>query len=138
MSAGAPGIEIEHHHGGTFDVVLARERSVQLEIGEVRRPNQCRQILRETIIHHAIVAFAPHFGRLHPFRSMRRTILFVKKFAFHAVGIALHGERPIFEMRQEDWRDADVVIDYLAFGESDLRIKHLVQVRHLNLAVFDD
>ena len=111
---------------------------MQFEIGEVRRPDQRRQILREAIIHHPIVAFAPDFGRLHPFRPMRRAILLVKELAFHAVGVTLHGKRPVFEMRQEDWRDADVVIDYLAFGESDLRIKHLVQVRNLNLAVFDD
>jgi hypothetical protein len=69
---------------------------------------------------------------------MRGAILLVKKLAVDAVGVAFHRERPIFEMRQEDRRDADVVIDYVAFGESDLRIKHLVQVRYLNLAVFDD
>ena len=94
--------------------------------------------LRETIVHDPLIAFAPHFCCLHPFRAMRRTVLFVEKFAFHAIGISLHGERPIFQMRQKHRRDADVVIDHLSFGESDFRIKHLVQVRYLNLALFYD
>ena len=29
-------------------------------------------------------------------------------------------------MRQKDWRDPDVVIDHLAFGEPDFRVKNLV------------
>src|SRR6266550_1527252 len=40
-------------------------------------------------------------------------------------------------MCQEDWRDANIVIDYLPFGESGLRIKHFVEVRYLNLAISD-
>jgi hypothetical protein len=40
-------------------------------------------------------------------------------------------------MWQEDWRDANIVIDYLPFGESGLRIKKLVQIRYVNLAIFD-
>ena len=69
---------------------------------------------------------------------MRRTVLFVKEFAFHAIRIALHGERPVSQVRQEHRRDSNVVIDYLPFGESDLRVKNLFQVRHLDFAVFDD
>src|SRR5439155_23396280 len=41
-------------------------------------------------------------------------------------------------MWQECWREANIVIDYLSLGESDLRIKNLVQVRNLNLAISDD
>jgi hypothetical protein len=41
-------------------------------------------------------------------------------------------------MWQEYWRDANIVIDDLSLGESGLRIKNLVQVRYLNLAISDD
>jgi hypothetical protein len=41
-------------------------------------------------------------------------------------------------MWQKDWRDADEVIDHLPFREPDFRIEHLLEIRHLNLAVFDD
>ena len=67
---------------------------------------------------------------------MRRTVLFIKKFAFHSIGIALHSERPIFQVRQKHRGHANVVIDYLPFGETDFRIKHFVQVGDLNLALF--
>ena len=33
-------IEIKHHHGGLRDVAFARQRGVQFEIGQVRRPDE--------------------------------------------------------------------------------------------------
>src|SRR5437868_9647238 len=69
---------------------------------------------------------------------MRRTIFFVKEFRIHSVGITLHRQRSIAKMRQKDWRDPDVVIDHLAFGEPDFRVKNLVQVRKPELFSFDD
>src|SRR5438105_6797034 len=41
-------------------------------------------------------------------------------------------------MRQEHRRDLDVVIDDLALGEPDFRVKHLVQVRDRKLFPFDN
>ena len=41
-------------------------------------------------------------------------------------------------MRQKHRRDPDVVIDHLAFGEADFRIKNLVQVRNRELFSFND
>ncbi len=67
---------------------------------------------------------------LHPLRPMSRTIFFVKKFRFDAIRIALHGQRPILQMRQQHGRDPDVIIDHLALGEADLRIKDLVEIRN--------
>src|SRR5207302_729815 len=69
---------------------------------------------------------------------MRRTIFFVKEFCIHSVGITLHRQRSIAKMRQKDWRDPNVVIDHLAFGESDFRVKNLVQVRNRKPFSFDD
>ena len=111
---------------------------MQLEVGQVSSPNECGQIVHEAIVHNPLIAFAPHFCRLHPFWSMCRTVLFVKEFAFHAIRIALHGERSVFQVRQEHRRHANVVIDYLPFGETDFRVKHFVQVGDLNLALFDN
>ena len=41
-------------------------------------------------------------------------------------------------MRQQDRRDPDVIIDHLALGETDLRVKNLVQVRNRELFSFND
>ena len=131
-------VEIEHHHCRALDVALARERRVQLEVSEIRRPNERRQILGKAIIHHAVIALTPDPGCFHPLGPMHRTILFVEKLAFDTIGITFHGERPIFQMWQEHRRNTNVVVDYLSFCEPDLRIKHLVEIRDLNLAIFDD
>src|SRR5437899_5705845 len=41
-------------------------------------------------------------------------------------------------MRQKDWRNPDVVIDRLAFGEPDFGVKNFVQVRNREFFSFDD
>src|SRR5205807_6557378 len=41
-------------------------------------------------------------------------------------------------MGQEHRRDPDVIVDHLSFGERDLRIKYLVQVRDGKLFPFDN
>ena len=69
---------------------------------------------------------------------MRRAILFVEERLIHAVRVALHGERTIFQMREQDRRDPDVVIDELSLGEPGLRVQHLVQIRDRQFAALDD
>ena len=95
MSAGAPGIEIEHHHRWAFDVILARQGCVQLEIGQVRCPDERGQIVRETVMHDPLVAFAPHLCRLHPFWPMHGTVLLIEKLTLHPIWVAFHCERAI-------------------------------------------
>src|SRR2546429_7451374 len=69
---------------------------------------------------------------------MRWAIFFVKEFCIHSVGITLHRQGAIAKMRQKNGRDPDVVIDYLAFGEPDFRVKNFVQVRNRELFPFND
>ena len=69
---------------------------------------------------------------------MDRAIFFVEKLRLHSVRVTLHRERAIFQMRKKHRRDADVVIDYLAFGEAGLRIQDLVQIRNRELFSFND
>ena len=69
---------------------------------------------------------------------MTRAILFVEELAFDAIGIAFHSQRPVFQMRQKDGRDLDVVMNHLAFGEAGLRLKHLVEIRDREGATLDD
>src|SRR4029078_577352 len=89
-------------------------------------------------MHAPLVAFAPDLGRLYPFRPMRRAILLIEKLTFHAIWITFHRERAVLHVRPKHRRDADVVVNYLRFGETGLRVKHLVQVRYLKLPIVDD
>jgi hypothetical protein len=88
-------VEVKNHHRWTRYIIFARQRRVQLEVGEISSPYERWEIVSEAIMHYSLVAFAPHLGRLNPFGPMRWTILFVKKFALHAVRVPLHRERTI-------------------------------------------
>src|SRR4029453_4977862 len=89
-------------------------------------------------MHDSLVALAPHFCCLHPFRPMHGAVLFIEKLAFHAIWIALHCEGTVLQVRQKRRGNADVVVDHLRLGETRLRIKNLVQVRDLKLPIVDD
>src|SRR5215510_4941975 len=89
-------------------------------------------------MHDSLIALAPHFRGLNPFRPMHGTVLLVEKLTFHTIWIALHCEGTVLQVRQKHGGDADVVIDNLRLGETRLRIKHLVQVRYLKLPIVDD
>src|SRR5215213_1211486 len=75
--------------------------------------------------------------RAHPVRAVLRALLLVEELALHAVRIALHRQRPPFEVRQQRRRDARVVVDDLALREAGLRIEDLVQVRELERPAVD-
>ncbi len=132
------GVEIEHCHCGTFDFIFARKRCVQFEVRQVGGPDKRRKIVGKAVVHEPLIAFAPYLGRLHPLRPVRRTVLFVEKFAFDAIGIALHRERPILQVRQKHRRNANEVVYHLPFGKPDLGIKNLLQVRYRKLPTFKD
>ena len=40
------------------------------------------------------------------------------------------------QMRQQDGRDANVIVDHLSLGESGFGIEHLVEVRQLKVFAF--
>jgi hypothetical protein len=48
--------------------------------------------------------------------------------AINAIGIALEGKRAIGKVRQERGSNANVIIDYLAFGKASLGIEHFLQI----------
>src|SRR5205085_4477141 len=47
------------------------------------------------------------------------------------VGITLERKRSSAQVRQQQWSNADVVINHLALSEPNLRVHHFVQVREL-------
>ena len=110
---------------------------MQLKISKVGRPHQRRQILRHAIVHPLVIAPAPHARCLHPIGTMLRAILLVEKGTAHAVGIALHGQRPPAQVRQQHGRNAHVIVDHLPLIESRLGIQNLVQVRQLQVPALD-
>ncbi len=71
---------------------------------------------------------------------MHGRVLFEEIFLVNSLGIALHGERPSRQMRQQRGRNAGVEIHHLTFGETGGRIEDFFEIRELELAAlhFDD
>src|ERR1700744_5398013 len=69
------------------------QESMELQVRQVRRPNQ-----RCQAVHHAIMDFAAFFARyvrcLYPRWPMRWTLPFVKEKAFHAFRISFERDGP--------------------------------------------
>src|SRR6266478_4044794 len=76
------------------------------------------------------MALRPDGRRLNPFRPVRWAAFLVEKTTFHAIGVTLKRQWPVFQMRQENGRDADIIIDHLPFRETGLRIENLVPIRN--------
>src|SRR5207244_11737806 len=86
----------------------------------------------------SLVSVPPYLRGLHPVRPVRRAVLFIKKFAFHTVGISLQCQRAIFQVRQKQWGYANVIVNYLSLGEAGLWINDLVEVGYRQLLPFND
>jgi len=71
---------------GRATFFFSRQRGMQLQIGQVRRPHQGRQILRQAILHKTIIAFAPYLGRFDPFGAVRRAVFLIKELASTPLG----------------------------------------------------
>src|SRR6266852_5203966 len=89
---GWPGIEVEDHHGGRFDVRCERKRRMQLQRGQVGNPNQRWKIVRKNVIDGAAVALAPDRCRLYAIGTMHGRVLLEEVWMVHAFWITLHGE----------------------------------------------
>src|SRR5208283_493565 len=68
---------------------------------------------------------------------MLRAVLLVEVLGIHAIGIALHGERPAVQVRQQHGSNAHEIVDDLSLGEPGLGIEHLIEVRHLQVLALD-
>src|SRR5579863_4387638 len=110
---------------------------MKFDASEIRDPDKRGQIVRQNVIYIALIAFTPDRRGLYPVRTMFRRVLFEEEFFVHAFGIALQGERAFCKMRQQDRRDARVVVDHLSLGEPSCGVKYLVQVRQTQMFAVD-
>jgi hypothetical protein len=125
-------VEVERHERRSLHVRDLRQRRVQLEVGQVREPDDRRQVVADAEVDE--LRAHRHSLAPDPIGSMGRTLLLVEVPALDTVGIALERQRAIAQMRQQDRRDARVVLDDLALGEPRLGVHHLVQVREGELS----
>ena len=110
---------------------------MQLKIGQICRPDQCRNVLREAKMNVVIAPFTPDRRCSHPFWTMARAALLIKKFPVHALRIAFQSKRAFAQVRQKRGSNAHIVVNHLPLGESGCGIKHLVEIGKLQLLAFN-
>lgn len=77
---------------------------------------------------HRMIAAARDGKLFDPPRCEGGRVFFVKVLAADTVGKAFHGDRPIFDMRQDVWRYGSVKLNHLALGKMILRVHDLVEI----------
>lgn len=132
-----PRVEIENDHRGRPDIFLFGQERMKLEISEIRGPDNRRQIVRHTVMNLGIVAVGPDGRGLYPFGPVGGAAFLVEKTSGDAIGVTLKRERPVFEVGEQDGRDADVIIDDLALSETGFGIKNFIEIRNRNSLAFD-
>ena len=114
-----PRVEVEHHRRRPSHVACQRQRGVQLEVGQVRDPEQRGQVVHRQEVDVAAVAALLDCHGPHPVRPVLGRILLVEELAVHAVRVALHGQRPALRRwGRSTRRDRLVVGDHVALGET--------------------
>jgi hypothetical protein len=128
------GVEVEHESVRVLAGPVAAEpplRNVDLERGDLREPDESREIVDERIVVDVVgmLDAAP----LHPVRRSVVEVLLEEDLAgllgsADAVHPALPGRGTVFRVRDQHVRDARVVVDDLGLGRPGLRVQHLVEV----------
>jgi len=94
-----PGIQVESKDGGSGDGGGAVEEGVELEIGEIRGPDEGWEIVDDAIVDLLLAsALAGDGGGLDPVGAVGRALLLVEKEAVHALGVALERDGAVLEV----------------------------------------
>ena len=115
----------------------ARQPRMQFEVGELRQPDERRQVVHDEVVH---VPLRRCREEPHGLRERRQVVLptlLVEAPAVDAVRVACHRQRPVPQVRQQVRRDPRVVAEHVALRHRRaalrLRPEHLVHVRHGDL-----
>ena len=103
-------------------------RYVQLQRRQVGRPHQLGQVVDQRVRDDFALLAASAEGERRepdPIRGMAGDVLFEERTGADAVREAHEGHRPILDVRQQQRRDARVVVEDLTLGEPAARVEHL-------------
>ena len=124
-------VEVEDQQVGLADVGHPPHRDVQLEAGQVGRPDQRGQVVDDQVGDGAAArpgAVRLDRGGADPVRAVRGDVLLEEGLAVHPLGVALERQRAARDVRQQGRRDPLVVVEDFGLGEAAVRVEHLAQV----------
>ena len=110
---------------------------MDLEVGQICRPYERRQVVDQDIIDHRLAGAALYSVSLYPSGRKRWGVFFVEMLASNAIRIALKRNRSIFDVRQYVGCDPAIEIDYLTLSKAGFGIKYFVNVRKSEFFVAD-
>ena len=128
---GLPRVEVEDQQVGAADVGHPPHRDVQLQAGQVGRPDERGQVVHHQVGDHG--AAGPGTGRVDPGGAdpvgpVLGDVLVEEGLAVDAVGVTLEGQRAARQVRQRRGRHPLVIVEHLGLGEPGRRVQHLGQV----------
>src|SRR5512138_2275313 len=95
-------------HGGGGELFLVMEYVGGEPLSDVLAREKRLDSVHDAVIHRS--ALAAHALRGHPLRPMGRTLLFVKVFSLHTLGVPFQRERPVVQVGQKRGSDAMVIV----------------------------
>src|SRR5207237_3723498 len=134
--AGA-GIEIEVYIVRSIHVVTRGVPLIQIDAAEIDDPQECGFVLDHWKVDHVPAAVIDP-ADLDPRRAWRRSALHEEERAGGAVRIPLHHHRAVADVRQERAGDVGVVLEKIAFRDTEIGPENLSQVGEANFPALDD
>jgi hypothetical protein len=125
------GIQVEDQQVGPTELGHPPLRHVQLQAGQVGRPDERGQVVHHEVGYRgaaAARAVRGDLGGADPARAVFGDVLLEEGLAVDALRVALQGQRTAGDVRQQDVRDPLVVVEHLGLGEPGLRVQDLGQV----------
>jgi hypothetical protein len=126
------GVQVEDQQVGLAEFGHPPLRYVQFQAGQVGGPNERGQVVHHQVGHRAGAPSARAFrgdpGGADPVRPVFGDVLLEEGLAADALGIALQGQRPVGDVRQQHGRHPLVVVEHLGLGKPGFRVQDLTQV----------
>jgi hypothetical protein len=101
---------------------------VDLQVGHICRPDERGQIVDQNVVDYRFFTGSRDGIGLNPPRRERWGVFFVKILAIDSVRESLHRDRPVLEVRQNIAANSSVIVDDLAFGESNPGVHDLIEI----------
>ena len=102
---GRTRIEIENDLRWPVDVRRIGEEGVKFQIAQIGRPNERGEIINQAKLNIARLVMPGDSAGFDKGRFRFGTLFFVEEGSRHSIGIALHGQRPPLQMREQNRRN---------------------------------
>lgn len=120
------GVEVDEEEVGGVVRAGPREGRVELERGEVGEPGERVGVVAEEEADVPARRLGPVGEGLHVLRRAGRRVLLEEPRFPDAAREAVEGQRPVFQVREEERRDPEIVLDHVPLGEPGRRVQHPV------------